>query len=49
MLCGGMAACNSHGTCTVRCDVVMYYVVVWQRVIVMVCVLFAVLSATLSL
>ena len=45
MLCGGVAACHMYGVCTVRwCGSVsyvwcVYCVVVWQRVIGMVCVL----------
>jgi len=44
MLCGGVAACHRYGVCvyTVRCVECMG----WQHVIGMVCVLFAVLSAT---
>ena len=42
MLCGGVAACHRYGMCTARCVECM----VWQHVIDMVCVLFAVLSAT---
>jgi len=38
---GGVAACHRYGVCTVGCAECM----VWQRVIGMVCVLFAVLSA----
>jgi len=48
MLCGVVTACNNYGRRTVRCDDVMCYVVVWQHVMGMVCVLFAVLSTILS-
>ena len=48
MLCGGVAADHRYGMCTVRCDVVICYAMVWQHVIGMVCVLSAVLSATES-
>ena len=38
---GGVAACHRYGVCTVGCAECM----VWQRVIGIVCVLLAVLSA----
>ena len=41
----GMAACHRYGMCTVCCvECVALNTVVWQHVIGMVCVLFAVLS-----
>ena len=41
MLCGGVAACHRYGVYTVGCVECM----VWQRVMGMVCILLAVLSA----
>ena len=46
MLCSGVAACHRYGACTVRCVECEWYVYCSLCCVRVVCVLFAVLSAS---